>query len=156
MMGPTGYNSHEEVIPHMATEEYMQRMLDRLDQDMRDHKQEMRDRDARLQADAQEREARYRTESKEREDRYRAEMKEREDRLIKTIDDGFKTQKEILETKLDTMDVKIDHIERQTDIRRFWVSVIATVVITAAAGAAGVLATLHSAQPPISTTSQIK
>jgi len=44
-------------------------ILERLDKDIRDHKQEVRERDAKIIADAQEREQRYREEAKEREER---------------------------------------------------------------------------------------
>ncbi|MBH0174751.1 hypothetical protein IHV09_14380 [Fictibacillus sp. 23RED33] len=45
------------------------KLIDRLDQDMRDHKQEIRDRDSRLQSEMQEREERTIRDAKEREER---------------------------------------------------------------------------------------
>ncbi|MCL6636717.1 MAG: hypothetical protein K6T26_02100 [Alicyclobacillus sp.] len=56
-------------------DEGYKRLIDRLDQDMRDHKQEMRDMHAVYQRDAAEREARFREEAKEREDRILAEIR---------------------------------------------------------------------------------
>lgn len=62
-------------------------LLNRLDQDMRDHKQEMRDRDASILADAKERENRYREEMKAQDERWRQESKEREERIISALND---------------------------------------------------------------------
>lgn len=62
-------------------------LLNRLDQDIRDHKQEMRDRDASILADAKERENRYRDEMKAQDERWRQESKEREERLMSAIND---------------------------------------------------------------------
>lgn len=56
-------------------------LFNRLDQDMRDHKQEMRDRDASILADAKERENRYREEVKTQNELFRKEAKEREERM---------------------------------------------------------------------------
>lgn len=60
-------------------------LINRLDQDMRDHKQEIRDRDAALLSDAKERETRYRDEMKVQNDLFRKESQEREERMEKMI-----------------------------------------------------------------------
>lgn len=57
-------------------------ILDRLDKDIRDHKQEVRDRETRLLTDAQEREQRYRNDLLEQQRLYREEAKEREERMM--------------------------------------------------------------------------
>ncbi|WP_339194230.1 hypothetical protein MKY95_20885 [Paenibacillus sp. FSL P4-0176] len=62
-------------------------LINRLDQDMRDHKQEIRDRDAAITADAKERENRYRDEMKAQDERWRQESKEREERLMSALND---------------------------------------------------------------------
>lgn len=60
-------------------------LLNRLDKDMRDHKQEIRDRDASILSDARERELRYREEMKTQQELYLKESKEREERLERMI-----------------------------------------------------------------------
>jgi hypothetical protein len=62
-------------------DEGYKKLFDRLDQDMRDHKQEIRDRDARLQTEIAEREARYHKESAEREDRIMAAIADSGERM---------------------------------------------------------------------------
>lgn len=58
-------------------------LLERIDRDVRDHKQEVRDRDARLQMEFQ-----------EREKRIYEETKEREERILKALDDVRKGLKD--------------------------------------------------------------
>lgn len=60
-------------------------ILNRLDQDIRDHKQEMRDRETIILNDARERENRYREEIKAQNELFRLEAKEREERMEKMI-----------------------------------------------------------------------
>lgn len=60
-------------------------ILDRLDQDIRDHKQEVRERDSRILADAQEREKRYREEMLKQNHLFRQEAKEREERMLNNV-----------------------------------------------------------------------
>lgn len=63
------------------------KLLDRLDQDIRDHKQEIRDRDERLQSEMQERERRIHEEAKEREERILAAIQESNKRIEEKIND---------------------------------------------------------------------
>ncbi|MCY9513328.1 hypothetical protein [Paenibacillus apiarius] len=62
-------------------------LIDRLDQDLRDHKQEVRDRDTKILTDAQEREQRYRTELVEQHKLFREEAKEREERMMSAMNE---------------------------------------------------------------------
>lgn len=88
-------------------------MLEQLKEDMREHKQEIRDRDARLQLEMQEREERYRQDSKEREERIRRESIEREERFIKHVEGLFNSQKEVLDLKLNKVDENISRIQQE-------------------------------------------
>ncbi|WP_059043918.1 hypothetical protein [Paenibacillus rubinfantis] len=66
-------------------DEVTRELISRLDKDIRDHKQEIRDRDAAQRSDAQEREARYREEMQEQNRIFRQEAKEREERMEKMV-----------------------------------------------------------------------
>lgn len=72
-------------------DESYKRLIDRLDQDIRDHKQEVRDRDLKLYHD----------------------MKEREERFLKHVDDLFLSQKEVLELKFSKLDENIVNIRTE-------------------------------------------
>lgn len=109
-------------------------LLDRLDQDIRDHKQEIRDRDARLQAEMQEREERNREDRKLLEDRIIAliqkqteEAKEREYRILKAVDD---IQQTVLRSE-DRIDSAAKHIENvkiaNTQKILTWVAIVVAV-----------------------------
>lgn len=111
------YNHLREVAGGDAMSNY-DKMIDRLDQDMRDHKQEMRDRDALLQSEMKEREERYRQDRKELEERFLGfiqkqseEAKEREERMLNAIRE-LKT-----ETKSELQDIKnsVDRAEQRID-----------------------------------------
>lgn len=83
-----------------------QKLIDRLDQDMRDHKQEIRNRDSALLKDAQERENRYKQEMIEQNSRLREEAKEREERILNAINDlksDFKDVKDESKTTRNTV-----------------------------------------------------
>ncbi|MED1950486.1 hypothetical protein [Brevibacillus centrosporus] len=89
-------------------------LLDRLDQDIRDHKHEVRDRDQRIQNEMAEREERNREERKFLEERIIAlvqkqseEAKEREYRVLKAIDD---IQQTVLRSE-DRIDNAAKHLE---------------------------------------------
>lgn len=100
-------------------ENVYQQLIDRLDQDMRDHKQEMRDRDAQYQRDAQ-----------EREKRYREEMKDRMDTITNIVSDSEKR----IENRMDRMESRLDGIEDHTRSlvnTNFWQG-IATIIGIAA------------------------
>lgn len=76
-------------------EDTNKRLLDRLDQDIREHKQEMRDRDKQILDDAREREQRYREEMVIQNKLFREEAKEREERMEKMISSLSSELKEI-------------------------------------------------------------
>jgi hypothetical protein len=138
-------------------------IIDRLDQDMRDHKQEIRDRDARLQAEMKEREDRYRQDRKELEERFLVlvqkqseEAKEREERMINAI-------RELkAETKSELQDIKnsVDRAEQRIDATakhvhsmvttNFW-GRIATVLAILAVGVS-LWAALKPSTPPTPST----
>lgn len=102
-------------------ENVYQQLIDRLDQDIRDHKQEMRDRDARLQAEAH-----------KREELYRAESKEREERMIKAFD----------ELKNDFKYVRDDVRDNSKHIRNLSITSIAAMITTIVA-IAGIAITVY-------------
>lgn len=83
-------------------EEGYKRLLDRLDQDIRDHRKEIAERDARLQAEMREREARL-----------HAEMREREERIIKVLEESLAGQKEVLDLKMGAIETRINHINEE-------------------------------------------
>lgn len=70
-------------------EEGYKRLLDRLDQDIRDHRKEIAERDAQL----------------------RAEMREREERIIKALESTLTQQKELLMSHKELIDSKITNID---------------------------------------------
>lgn len=72
-------------------ENVYQKLIDRLDQDIRDHKQEVRDRDAQYQRDAQ----------------------EREERFMKYFDDKFDNHKKLLDERFKNMDSNIQDIKNE-------------------------------------------
>lgn len=78
-------------------EDGYKKLIDRLDLDIRDHKQEIRDRDARLQSEMQ-----------EREERIHREAKEREERILNSIT-SLGTQ---LDNKINTLSSQINQIEQ--------------------------------------------
>ena len=102
-------------------ENVYQKLIDRLDQDIRDHKQEVRDRDAKWQA-----------EILKREEFYRSESKEREQRIIKAFDD----------LKNDFKDVKNDVRESSKHIRNLSITSIVAMITTIAA-IAGIAITVY-------------
>jgi len=77
-------------IGDQSMDEGFKKLIDRLDQDMRDHKQEMRDRDARLHN----------------------EMMEREERTSKMVENLLNAQNQLLDTKLSHLDTKISHLDQ--------------------------------------------
>lgn len=115
-------------------DDWAKAILSRQDQDIRDHKQEMRDRDERLARDAAEREERYHRESVENERRYTSELKH---------------HREIIDLKLNTMDVKLDNISKATDVRRFWIGTIITLAVAVFIGLGTAWVTLHAGSPAI-------
>lgn len=70
-------------------EDGYKRLLDRLDQDIRDHRKEIAERDAQL----------------------RAEMREREERIIKALESTLTQQKELLMSHKELIDSKITNID---------------------------------------------
>lgn len=102
-------------------ENVYEKLIDRLDQDIRDHKQEIRDRDAKWQA-----------EILKREEFYRSESKEREQRIIKAFDD----------LKNDFKDVKNDVRESSKHIRNLSITSIVAMITTIAA-IAGIAITVY-------------
>lgn len=73
-----------------------QKLIDRLDQDIRDHKKEVRERDKQLHED----------------------MKEREERMLKQISDLIGAQNQVIEHKLSSIEQKMDHISSDVDHTR--------------------------------------
>jgi len=107
-------------------------LLDRLDRDLREHRQEIRDRDARLQAEFQEREQRIREETKEREERILRALQE-----IKQDMADFKS-----EIRQDIEDFKSEIRKDVTDIKednRAMRSTLITLTISVMVGIAGAI-----------------
>ena len=80
-------------------DEGYKKLLDRQDQDIRDHKQEIAARDARLQNEMAEREARYHKESAEREERIISAIKDLKLDVTKSVTDT----KELMKAELSEM-----------------------------------------------------
>ncbi|MEK3867029.1 hypothetical protein MHH60_26515 [Paenibacillus sp. FSL H7-0716] len=109
-------------------DESTKHLIDRIDRDLRDHKQEVRDRDARLQSEMQERENRYREDLLEQEKRFRQESKEREERFMSAIE-GMRTdlKSDFKEVK-DEVSSNVKHV--QSLVRQnFWGNISAILAI---------------------------
>jgi len=127
-------------------DEGYKRLIERLEQDMRDHKQEIRDRDARLQADAAEREKRYHDEAKEREERIMKTLERMESKLDSTV--------ERMDAKIDTISDKIVETHRHTQIMS--VTVILGVAAMVVAAIVGIIwPTFHPPSTPATSTNAI-
>lgn len=116
-------DSSKSIVPYRIKQrgnhmdEATKTIFDRLDKDIRDHKQEVRERDARILADAQ-----------EREKRYREEAKEREERMIGVI----REMKVDINTKLTSIEAKVDSTYKYISNMTIAVIIgIAAIVITA-------------------------
>lgn len=121
-------------------------LLDRLDQDIRDHKQEVRDRDQRLQAEMAEREKRYRDEAKEREERILSAIKQqsedakaREERFLQVVNEiktDTKSELENIKQSVNRAEERIDatakHVHSMVTTN-FW-GRVATVLAILAVG----------------------
>ncbi|MCG7385132.1 hypothetical protein [Paenibacillus sp. ACRRY] len=105
-------------------------LLNRLDQDMRDHKQEIRDRDASILTDAKERENRYREELKAQDERWRQETKEREERILRAIEQGNESTEKRLAAIESEVSASVKH--SQTMVTTNIVAAIATFIGVAA------------------------
>lgn len=139
-----------------AMDEGYKRLIDRLDQDIRDHKQEIRDRDARLQADAEQRENRYHDEAKEREER----LIRLYDESLRRIDDQFNKHQKLIESKMETIDAKLDnvsgkieHVQKQVDSihekNRFWINLVIPVLAAIIVGLLTTWATFAASGKPL-------
>lgn len=138
------HKDKEDLIPLEGgdrVDEATKTILERLDKDIRDHRQELRERDSSTLADTQEREKRYQKEAKEREERMtnlvqeiKADLKDFKTE-IKADLKGLKTEIEADLKDFET-EVKADLRDAKGDCRasRNTVIVLAVTVILGIAG----------------------
>ncbi|QHT61314.1 hypothetical protein GXP70_16020 [Paenibacillus lycopersici] len=114
-------SSSKDMSPKEGEEpmdEGYKKIIDRLDQDLRDFKKDISERDERIQRELLAREERFRQEATERESRARQDAKEREERILKALTDTtvkleneMKDVKESVKRSEERIDTSTKHIQ---------------------------------------------
>lgn len=83
-------------VSDISMDENVKMILERMDRDLREHRQEIRDRDMRLQAEFQEREKRIHDEIKEREERFVQYLQEIKQNINEVKEDNRTTRNTVI------------------------------------------------------------